>query len=85
MACSGQFEVIGEPFIDFLKTSLLSAADFAAAQQDVEQLSETLLTKMSNFVTSPEYRVKVGLSNLSNLLPILYRHKQWFQHLHSQK
>ena len=46
-ACSKQFKVVGEPFIDLYKRSLLSSKDSLLVQQEFEKVCDGLLVQSS--------------------------------------
>jgi hypothetical protein len=71
MSCSRQFKVVGEPFIDLYKRSLLLANDPLTMQQKFEDVCEELLTQSMTepvFVKDMAYHAYPRLS-----IPSLYK------------
>lgn len=51
MSQTSQFKVVGEPFIDVYKKSLLSSEDLSSAQNEFDETCNTLLTESSTVKT----------------------------------
>ncbi len=66
MWCSGQFSVVSEPFIDLYKRSLLSEEDLCAAQMELRETCEELLSLSRDkpvFVKDMAYHANPFLSD----------------------
>lgn len=66
MWCSGRFKVVGEPFIDMYKRSLVSDEDFLAAQLELREACASLLSQSlgkPTFVKDMAYHASPFLTN----------------------